>query len=195
MKLSAVTPVALLIASLTAVTPAWAQNEEYRLLATNRTSTLETELNQAASDGYRVRTVMGGETSFGGNEAVVIMSRVAGDYPSDGRYEYKLLATKRTSTMQEEMQEAGNAGFAYVGQTIFNSTFGGKEVVVILERDRAAEAVPYEYLLLATRRTSTMQEELSEAAADGFALVGMTVNDTAFGGNEVVAILRRPSEP
>jgi hypothetical protein len=55
--------------------------------------------------------------------------------------------------------------------------------------------VPYEYLLLATRRTSTMQEELSEAAADGFALVGMTVNDTAFGGNEVVAILRRPSEP
>ncbi len=36
-----------------------------------------------------------------------------------------------------------------------------------------------------------MQEELQEAGADGFALVGMTVGQTAFGGEEVVAILRR----
>lgn len=61
-----------------------------------------------------------------------------------------------------------------------------------------AEATPagqdqeqLDYLLLATNRTSTMQEELREAAAAGFQFVGMTVSQTTFGGDEVVSILRR----
>jgi hypothetical protein len=36
-----------------------------------------------------------------------------------------------------------------------------------------------------------MQEELREAGANGFSLVGMTVGETSFGGDEVVAILRK----
>ena len=40
-----------------------------------------------------------------------------------------------------------------------------------------------------------MQREFQEAGANGFTLVGMTVGETAFGGNEVVAILRRHEEP
>jgi len=148
-------------------------------------------MNEAAAVGYRVDAVMGGETSFGGNEGVVIMSRLADDHSADGRYQYKLLATNRTSTMQEEMQEAGDAGYEYVGQTIFSSTFGGREVAVVLEYDQEAELAEYEYLLLATRRTGTMQEELQEAGENGFELAGMTVHDTSFGGDEVVAILRR----
>jgi hypothetical protein len=49
----------------------------------------------------------------------------------------------------------------------------------------------YEYRLLATSKTSTLQKELSDAGAHGFDLVGMTVGQTAAGGDEVVAILRR----
>jgi hypothetical protein len=148
---------------------------EYRLLASTRTSTMEEELNEAADAGFRLQEVMGGSTAFGGDEAVVIMSRSPDDN-SEGRYQYRLLATQRTATMQEELQEAGNAGYVYVGQTVFGSFFGGDEVTVILERDRdAPESERYEYLLLATSRTSTMQEELQEAGANGFALVGMTV--------------------
>jgi hypothetical protein len=77
-------------------------------------------------------------------------------------------------------------------QTIFKSMFGGKEVVVILERtpDTAA-LVRYEYRLLATKKTSTMQKELAEAGEAGFGFVGMTVAKTLVGGDEVVAILRR----
>ncbi|HKY05497.1 MAG TPA: hypothetical protein VJQ56_11435 [Blastocatellia bacterium] len=164
---------------------------EYKLLATNKTSTMQKEMNQASDAGYRFAEVMGGATSFGGSEVVVIMTKNS-DLEGKARYEYKLLATSKTSTMQKEMQEAGDAGFEYRGQTVFSSTFGGKEVVVILERDRAATPVLYEYRLLATKRTSTMQKELSEAGREGFALVGMTVADTAFGGNEVVCITRRP---
>ena len=161
---------------------------EYRLLATNKTSTMEKEMNQAAAEGFHFEGAMGGETAGGGNEMVVIMSREpAADGP---RYDYRLLATNKTSTMQKELSEAGAAGFLYSGQTIYDSAFGGREVVVILERSAAAETA-YEYKLLATSRTSTMQKELNEAGRAGFVYCGMTVAETSFGGREVVSILRR----
>ena len=37
-----------------------------------------------------------------------------------------------------------------------------------------------------------MQAELREVGTTGFEFVGVTVASTAFGGDEVVAILRRP---
>jgi hypothetical protein len=105
---------------------------------------------------------------------------------------YRLLATTKTSTMQKEMQEAGDAGFEYRGQTIFKSTFGGKEVVVVLERDKTvATPVKYEYRLLATKKSSTLQKELSQATSAGYAFVGLTIADTAIGGDEIVSILRK----
>jgi hypothetical protein len=162
---------------------------EYLLLATSKTSSMEEELNESADAGFRFEDVMGGETAFGGNEVVTVMSRVDGGEPF--RYEYKLLATSKTGTMQEEGQEAADAGFRYVGQTVFSSRFGGKEVVLILERDREFEPEPYEIKLLATSKTSTMQEELQEAADAGYEFVGFTVADTGFRGKELVSIMRR----
>ena len=50
---------------------------------------------------------------------------------------------------------------------------------------------PIEYRLLATSKTSTMRKELNEAGRAGFVYCGMTVAETAFGGREVVSILRR----
>jgi hypothetical protein len=169
--------------------PAYAQ-DDVRVLATNKTSTMQQEMNEAAEAGYRFAGVMGGDTSFGGSEVVVVMTRVPDGMPS---FVYRLLATTRTSTMQKEMQDAANAGFEYKGQTVFKSTFGGKEVVVVLERDKTAEEPPkYEYRLLATKRTSTLQKEISQATAAGYAFVGLTVADTAIGGEEIVTILRKP---
>ena len=163
---------------------------EYRVLATNRTSTLEREMNEAADAGYRYDAVMGGETGFGGNEVVAIMSRRPG---TSAKFQYKLLATNRTSTMQRELQQAADAGFEYRGQTVFTSVMGGKEVACILERDmQQSVAHRYQYLLLATTRTSTMQKELQEAGEQGYEIIGMTVGKTAVGGSELVSIARRP---
>ncbi len=164
---------------------------EFRLLATNKTSTMQKEMNEAADAGFHFESTMGGETSFGGSEVVVIMSRDPA-VPKK-RYDYKLLATSKTSTMQKELQQAGNAGFEFKGQSVYSSTFGGKEVVVILERDSEAKPAQWEYKLLATKKTSTMQKELNEAGAEGFIFVGVTVGDTMIGGKEVVSILRRPA--
>lgn len=166
------------------------QEMEYKVLATNKTSTMEKELNQAADAGFRFEAVMGGETGFGGSEAVAIVSRPV-EKEVKPHYEYKLLATSRTSTMQKELQQAGDAGFVYRDQTVFKSTFGGKEVVTILERDKDAQIQHYEYRLLATSKTSTMEKELKEAGSAGYEFVGMSVGGTSMGGQEVVTILRR----
>jgi hypothetical protein len=171
------------------VAAATAETVDYRVLATNKTSTMQQEMSEAAAAGFRFGGTMGGETAFGGNEVVVLMTRLG---KASQRYEYRLLATSKTSTMQRELQEAGAAGFEYRGQSVFSSMFGGKEVVVILERDREATSKDrWEYRLLATSKTSTMQRELSDTGAQGFEFVGMTVASTAMGGSELVTITRR----
>lgn len=162
---------------------------DYRVLATNKTSTMEKEMNEAADAGYVFRGVMGGDTAMGGKEVVMVMAKNPTSTPE--RRKYKLLATSRTSTMQKEIQQAGDEGFEYLGQTVFESTFGGKEVSVILERNSDTAPKRYHYKLLATSRTSTMQKELREAGEAGFAFLGMTVSKTAMGGAEVVCFLRK----
>ncbi|MCA9640492.1 MAG: hypothetical protein KC492_07330, partial [Myxococcales bacterium] len=67
----------------------------------------------------------------------------------------------------------------------------GQEVVVILELDSNNPGKRVEYMLLATKKTSTMEDELLEAGQVGFELKDVTVSKTAFGGTELVCILRR----
>ena len=164
---------------------------DYLLLATSKTSTMQNEMQEAAESGYVFVGVMGGDTALGGSEVVVVMERRPG--AAAPQFEYRLLATSKTSTMQNELQEAGDAGFSFRGQTVFGSRFGGDEPVVILERslDMASPEL-FEYRLLATKKTSTMAKELREAGAVGFRFVGVTVSSTRFGGDEIVAILKRP---
>ena len=166
---------------------------DYRLLATNKTSTMERELNEAALDGFVLVQAMGGNTEHGGEELVAVVERDnAVDHAEP--YEYLVLATNRTGTMQNELNDAARRGFAFVAQTVFTTAFGGEEVV-IMERSPHGEAPVCEYELLATSRTSTIQEELSEYGRKGFLVRGLSVSKTAFGGNEVVVVTERCVTP
>lgn len=160
---------------------------DYRVLATSKTSTLEKEMNEAAEAGFRFSFVMGGETAVGGREGVAVMVKGG----ATGRYAYRLLATSKTSTMQKELQDASDAGFQYRDQTVFKSTFGGQEVVCILERDKDATTGGFDYKLLATTKTSTLERELREAGSAGYEVMGLTVSKTVIGGKELVAITRK----
>ena len=172
---------------LFASAPAFAQAIDYRVLATSKTSTMEREMNDFGALGFKFASVMGGETA-GGSEVVVLMQK--GGATPEGSYRYKLLATSKTSTMQREMSEAALAGYDYVGQTMFESAFGGEEVVSIVER-AGVTGSQYVYRLLATSKTSTLQKELNDLARDGFSALGMTVGQTSLGGNELVVIARK----
>ncbi len=113
------------VASATAVQPA---GEKFLLLATSRTGTMEEELNEAGARGYRFAGAQGGETAFGGDEAVVIMTLD----PEGRRFRYILLATSRTGTMQRELNEVPPE-YDFAGMTVFRSAFGGQEAAVVLE--------------------------------------------------------------
>jgi hypothetical protein len=103
---------------------------------------------------------------------------------------HRVLATSKTSTMQKEMQEAGVAGFRFAAVMGGETALGGKEVVVVMQKPSASTA-KFDYQLLATNKTSTMQKELQDQADTGFQYVGQTVFESAFGGKEVVCILER----
>src|SRR5262249_24991613 len=150
---------------------------------------MEQELNAAAAAGYRFSKAIGGRTAYGGQEVVVAMVKSPSGQTHTVRY--KLLATSRTSTMQKELQQAGDQGYEYLAQTVFESAFGGKEVAVIRELDPSRPVRSFPYRLLATSRTSTMEKELAELGDRGYVLLGLTVGQTAFGGDEIVAILEK----
>jgi hypothetical protein len=175
---------------LAMASPVLGQDRNYKVLATSKTSTMQKEMQAAGEGGYRFVAVMGGETAAGGKEVVVLMEK-SSDNP--GPYSYRLLATSKTSTLQKEMQEAGDAGYGVVGQTVFESLFGGKETAAILEKG-GAPAERFEYKLLATSKTSTMEKELRQLAEDGYQAIGLTVGKTAVGGNELVVISRRKAK-
>lgn len=54
---------------------AFSQKFDYRLLATSKTSTMEKEMNAAADAGFVFGSVMGGESSIGGKEVIVVMTK------------------------------------------------------------------------------------------------------------------------
>jgi len=48
---------------------------------------------------------------------------------------FRLLATSKTSTMQKELREAGEAGFRLLDLTVSKTAFKGSEVVPILGKE------------------------------------------------------------
>ena len=144
------------------------EGEKYLLLATKKTSTMQKELEEAASRGFRI--AVGSPTS--GSEMALILERAA--QPPD-IYAYKLLATTRTGTMQKELNEAAEGGFRLLPRTMIakaQPVIGTIEIVMILEKP-PKPALTYEYKLLATTLTSTLQKEVAEAQAAGYEMIGM----------------------
>jgi hypothetical protein len=161
------------------------ENLQYKLLATTRTSTMQKEINETAALGYRI--IVGAPTS--GSEMALFLSR---DGSVSEPYQYKLLATTRTGTMQKELNEIAEGGYRLIPSTMIakKQLFGGVEIVMIMERPPRVKRA-YEYKLLATTRTSTLQKEVTEAKDAGFLVVGMVSRDE----HMVVMERERPITP
>jgi hypothetical protein len=98
--------VALLI--LTAASVAKAEDDRYLLLATERTSTMQQEINEAAARGFRVVAASPKASS----ELVVLLEQ------TEDKYEYLLLATTRPGTLQREIGDAADAGYHIVPRAV-----------------------------------------------------------------------------
>lgn len=143
------------------------ENLQYKLLATKRTSTMQKEIDETAAEGYRI--LVGAPTSSA--EMALFLSR---EGTVSDPFKYRLLATSRTGTMQKELNQAAENGYRLIPSTMIakEQVLGGVEVVMILERPPSPKK-QYEYRLLATSRTSTLQKEVTEAKEAGYIIVGM----------------------
>ncbi len=139
----------------------------YLLLSTVKTSTMQKELDEASAQGFRI---ISAASSCGQSEMVLFLERVT--QPPD-TYKYRLLATTRTGTMEKELNQAAQEGFRLLPRTITaKEGFLTKEIVSVLEQ-APQTSKRYQYRLLATSRTSTLQKEVTQSEADGFVLVGL----------------------
>ncbi|MDT5294300.1 MAG: hypothetical protein QOJ76_1180 [Acidobacteriota bacterium] len=140
--------------------------QRYLLLSTMKTSTMQKELDEAASLGFRV--IMGSPTST--SEMAVLTERVA--EPS-APYRYKLLATTKIATMRKELNEAAQDGYRLLPRTMISKdSFLTVEVVMLLEKAPNSDK-RYEYRLYATTSEKKMRAEIEKAEAEGFTLAGM----------------------
>ncbi len=107
---------------------------EYLLLAASVEATLQNELNEAASQGYRLlpRTVSlyGAGGWFASNEIVAVVER--GTVPVLPQREYRVLSTKRLSTLEDEIAQAAESGFLVVAFVL------GAGHIAIIEREASS---------------------------------------------------------
>jgi hypothetical protein len=95
----------LLAAAAILVTPVAASAQTaFKVLATNRTATMEKEMN-GRRNGPPLQLRMGGKTAVGGKEVVVVMKR-----PETAGAEFNAACSRRPgSTMKRELQDASDA--------------------------------------------------------------------------------------
>jgi hypothetical protein len=105
------------------------------------------------------------------------------------KFDYRVLASSKTSTMEKELNEAADAGYVFSAVMGGETAFGGKEVLVVMIKKSGSPDIRRQYKLLAASKTSTLEKELNEAGAEGFDYCGQTVFESAFGGKEVSVIL------
>ncbi len=140
-------------------------SHKYLLLATAKTSTMQKELDNAAEKGFRLAMGSGLESS----EVAMMMERIP---EGSEKYSYRLLATTRTGSMEKEINALAKEGFRIHPRTLGSKTgMLSREVVVIMEKDPNQKGHEYEYKLLATTLTGTLQKEMTEAANEGYTLV------------------------
>jgi hypothetical protein len=140
--------------------------QRYLMLSTQKTSTMQKELDEAAAHGFRV--AFGSPTST--TEMAVLMERVA--EPS-APYNYRLLATTKISTMRKEVNEAAAEGYRLLPRTMISKdSFLSMEIIMLVEKAPNSDA-RYEYRLYATTSEKKMRAEIEKAEAEGFTLAGM----------------------
>ena len=143
-------------------------DQRYLLLATTRTGTMEKELDEAASLGFRVVA----SAPSGGKEVIIFLEKPPQETQ---QYNYRLLSTTRTGTMQKELAEGAAIGFRFLSRTPIckGSSFGSDEIVLVMEQTEGTVEPRYEYKLLATNRTSTLQREVSTEVSNGFSIAAI----------------------
>ena len=117
----------------------------------------------------------------------------AGASAADHSFDYRMLATSKTSTMEKELNEGAAAGYRFSKVMGGKATNGGQVIIVMVKATVVpAQEIP-KYRILSTTRTSTMQTEMQQLADGGYSYRDHTVFESASGGKEVAVIMELDS--
>ncbi len=147
-------------------------SQEFRFISTTKTSTFEEELNDWARQGFRFARLAKAldDLSVGG-----LLARE--EECEGGKYEYKVLATNRLSTMRKELEEAAAEGFEFRGITTEQKPppFAYPETIVVMERPVGETKRRFDYKLVSTKSEKTAQKKLDAAVSEGYLPVEMAL--------------------
>lgn len=142
-------------------------DQNYLVLSTKRIQTMEKELDEVASKGFRVM--------YGAPTAQYDMALLLRRLKEPGRtpYSYKVLATTRNKTMEKELNEFAVQGYRLLPRTIiFKQGFFTAELVMLMEKEPES-GVTYEYKLITAGKETKLHKKIDEAGAQGFVPVTM----------------------
>jgi len=131
--------------------PAANDDRRYRIISIKRQSTLERELSEAATEGFRL--ILSSKTS-------ILLERPADDAV---RREYRLVATTRATTAVRELTATSSEGFRIVDVP----PMGGTEFTFVLERTAGARE-RYEYRIEPLQSEEQFDAQMSAAELDDF---------------------------
>ena len=121
------------------------------LLQTSRTGTLDTEIQDAVSNGFHV---IGMASDDSGHAA--LLQRAAGGSKASAA----LVAASVQETLQQELSARAAAGYRIASSSAWKET--------LFSLDHHEEVPKVEYRVLSTTKSSTLEQELNAAAAKGF---------------------------
>lgn len=142
-------------------------DQTYLVLSTKRIQTMEKELDEVASRGFRV--MYGAPTQQ--YDMAILLQRIQD--AGQPQYSYKILATSRNKTMEKELNQFAGQGYRLLPRTIiFKQGFFTAEMVMIMEREPNSNK-SYEYKLVTAGKESKLHKKIDEAIAKGFSPVTM----------------------
>ena len=154
--------------------------QKYNVLANKDVDRLETDLNKAGQEGYRV---IAGSTT-GGDEVTLLLEKVGG-----GPYEYIVIAAGDPKKVEQRLSLSASQGFRLLPNTLTSKSklFGSDDIVVVLEKVPNQQG-NWQYLLADTVFGSGLQVTLSGATSQGYAVLGMLRKK-----DQVVLVLGKPA--
>src|SRR5262245_2369606 len=160
-----------------------APTQEFLFIDTRDASTLEKELNSQAQLGWRLDRLP--KSSLANSMGALLTRAAAGK-----QYKYKVLATRRVSTIEKEFTQAAAEGWEFRGllsrfdfgdMMMMAFTHVGGESFMVMEREVGETKRRFEYRLLSAQREKTIQQELDQAVAEGYLPLAIAVGQDTGG--------------
>lgn len=119
---------------------------------------------------------------------VLVLWASVGCWAEEYSYEYRLLATRRISTLEKELNAVAAQGFVYSSLAGGETQHGGHETLVILMKDPSGNT-QRQYKVLQLNNMSVLYTRLRLLGAEGYRFCGKTLYTTERGQDGIVVIL------